>query len=173
LIVSNCDHGEVIHGSKSMGAKSPGGRGKGKGKGKKGGGNGPPPNGGQLYVTLKVSDARTLLGSLATGNPPPQAVAKAVSLALVRALNAGPITYKKSAKTGKTVVGKKGAPVVGPKKGAKLSGNKGAPPGRGKKGAPPVVGRKGAPPGMGKKGAPPVVGRKGAPPGTGKKVARP
>jgi len=110
-----------------MGAKSPGQ--KGGGKGKKTGPNG-HGSGGQISVILSVDVARTLLSSLTAGTPPAPDVAKTVALALVRALNAGPITKKKGGKVskklpGKKAVGKKGAPVGNPKKGA--------PPGLGKK----------------------------------------
>jgi hypothetical protein len=89
---------------------------KGKGKGKKGGGN-VPINTGLISVNITVPVAKALLGSLTTGSAPPQNVAKAVSLALVRALSVGPVTKKKSKKSVKKGVVKKvvGKKVVGKK----------------------------------------------------------
>ena len=95
--------GATSTGSKgSIGSKSAGW--KGKWGGKKSGGN-VLPDSTLISVTLTAGVARSLLSSLTSGNPPPQATAKSVALALVRALNTGGGGKKKKGGNGK-----KGAP---------------------------------------------------------------
>src|SRR5712692_1224672 len=95
----------------NMGAKSPGNKGGGKG-GKTGGGS--VPNTARINVSLKVADAKTLLGSLTTGTATPPGVAKTVALAVVRSLSGGG--------SGKGKGKGKGKPKGTPKgKGTKLS----------------------------------------------------